>query len=291
MLKAAETKTAKEDADFALLKSIIKTRLGFNCEYYKNSHFRRRIDVRLRATGSKSFGEYVQLLEKDPDECAVLLETLTVNVTNFFRNSEVYDIIEKEVLPSVIRSKGTGLNRSIKVWSAGCSIGVEAYSIAMLFHHILGNNIEKYNIIITGTDIDKASLLHARNGIYTDTEMKDVRPAFINRYFVREGNRYHINDELKKMTRFRSHDMISGPRMNGFDVIFCRNVTIYFEKELQEKLYMDFYNGLNDNGFFVMGKTETLIGPSKDLFNAYDAKERIYSKNHEVKTSPGWKNC
>ncbi|MDW7732984.1 MAG: protein-glutamate O-methyltransferase CheR [Methanolobus sp.] len=278
MLKAAAAKTTKEDADFALLKSVIKTKLGFNCEYYKDSHFRRRIDVRLRATSSKNFGEYVRLLKEDPDECAVLLETLTVNVTNFFRNSEVYDIVEKEVFPAVIKSKNTGLNKSIKIWSAGCSIGVEAYSIAMLLHHILGNNIKRYNITITGTDIDKASLQHAQSGIYTETEMKDVRPAFVNRYFVKDGNKYHVNDELKKMTRFRSHDMISGQKMSGFDIIFCRNVTIYFEKELQEKLYMNFYEGLNENGFFVMGKTETLIGPSKDLFKAYNAKERIYAK-------------
>ncbi|WP_406656706.1 protein-glutamate O-methyltransferase CheR [Methanolobus sp. ZRKC2] len=278
MLKTAERKTAKEDADFALLKSIIKTKLGFNCEYYKDSHFRRRIDVRLRATGSSNFGDYVQVLKNDPNEYDVLLETLTVNVTNFFRNSEVYDIIEEEVFPAVIKSKSTGLNKSIKIWSAGCSIGVEAYSIAMLFHHILGNSIKRYNITITGTDIDKASLQHAQQGVYNETEMKDVRPAFIDKYFVKEGKQYHVKDELKKMTHFKSHDMISGPKMGGFDIIFCRNVTIYFEKELQEKLYMNFYNGLNENGFFVMGKTETLIGPSKDLFKSFNAKERIYAK-------------
>ncbi|WP_246275895.1 CheR family methyltransferase [Methanolobus zinderi] len=278
MLKAAANKKSKEDADFASLKNIIKTRLGFNCEYYKDSHFRRRIDVRLRATGSENFGEYIQVLKQDQNEQDILLETLTVNVTNFFRNSEVYDIIEKEVLPAVIKSKGIGMNKSIKIWSAGCSIGVEAYSIAMLFHHILGNRIGRYNISITGTDIDKASLQHARNGIYSEVEMKDVRPDFMQRYFVKEGNQYHIKDELKKMTRFKPHDMISGPKMGGFDIIFCRNVTIYFEKELQEKLYMKFYEGLNKDGFFVMGKTETLLGPSKDLFRSYNAKERIYAK-------------
>ncbi|WP_235856194.1 CheR family methyltransferase [Methanolobus halotolerans] len=278
MLKTAAKQTSKEDADFALLKKMIKTKLGFNCEYYKDSHFRRRIDVRIRATGSKNFGEYVQILKEDSAECAALLETLTVNVTNFFRNSEVYDIVEKEVLPAVISSKGAGLNRSIKIWSAGCSIGVEAYSIAMLFHHILGNNIKRVNISITGTDIDKASLQQAQQGIYSEIEMKDVRPAFIEKYFWKEGNQYRVNDELKKMIRFKSHDMISGPKMTGFDIIFCRNVTIYFEKELQEKLYMNFYEGLNENGFFVMGKTETLIGPSKDLFKSYNAKERIYAK-------------
>jgi chemotaxis protein methyltransferase CheR len=278
MLKTAERHATKEDADLAVLKGLIKEKLGFNCEYYKNSHFKRRIDVRLRASGSKNYGDYVRLLKESNDERTILMDTLTVNVTNFFRNSEVYDIIEKEVLPAVIRSRGAGHIRSIKIWSAGCSIGVEAYSIAMLLHHILGDNIRRYNIIITGTDIDKASLQQAQQGVYSEAEMKDVRPAFLKKYFVLQGNQYHVTDELKKMTHFKSHDMISGMKMSGFDIIFCRNVTIYFEKELQETLYMDFYNGLNENGFFVMGKTETLLGPSKDRFKPFNAKERIYCK-------------
>jgi chemotaxis protein methyltransferase CheR len=278
MLKTAEKHVTKEDADFAMLKNVIKDKLGFNCEYYKDSHFKRRIDVRLRASGSKNYGDYVKLLKEDDDERAVLMDTLTVNVTNFFRNTEVYDIVEKEVLPAVIKSKGSSPLKSIKIWSAGCSIGVEAYSIAMLLDHILGNNIRKYNISITGTDIDKASLQQAQQGVYSNIEMKDVRPAFLKKYFVQQGNQYHVIDELKKMTHFKSHDMISGPKIKGFDIIFCRNVTIYFEKELQEKLYMDFFDGLNENGFFVMGKTETLLGPSKDRFKPFNAKERIYCK-------------
>ncbi len=278
MLKTAEKHVTKEDTDFVMLKNLIKDKLGFNCEYYKDSHFKRRIDVRLRASGSKNYGDYVRLLKDNADERTILMDTLTVNVTNFFRNTEVYDIVEKEVLPAVIKSKGSSPLKSIKIWSAGCSIGVEAYSIAMLLDHIMGANIKRYNISITGTDIDKASLKQAQQGVYSDIEMKDVRPAFLKKYFVQQGNQYHVTEELKKMTHFKSHDMISGPKIKGFDIIFCRNVTIYFEKELQEKLYMDFYDGLNENGFFVMGKTETLLGPSKDRFKPFNAKERIYCK-------------
>ncbi len=270
--------SSKEDKDYDLLKGQIKSKLKFNCEHYKDSHFKRRIDVRLRATKSGSYREYLDVLQNDQNEYPVLLETLTVNVTNFFRNGEVYDVVEKEVLPTVLKSKGTTRLKNVKIWSAGCSIGVEAYSIAMLLDHILGKKIKDYNISITGTDIDKASLLKAQKGVYTENEMKDVRPLFLKKYFVKEGNEYHIVDELKKMARFKSHDMISGPKMKGFDVIFCRNVTIYFEKELQEMLYQGFYDGLNKDGFFIMGKTETLLGPAKDHFKPHNAKERIYAK-------------
>ncbi|WP_407357051.1 CheR family methyltransferase [Methanolobus sp. WCC5] len=267
----------KKDADYEMLKTLIHKNLGFNCEQYKDSHFKRRIDVRLRATNSGTYRDYVKLLQSNSNEYPELMEALTVNVTNFFRNPEVYDVVEKEILPALIKAKGTGL-KSIRIWSAGCSIGVEAYSIAMLLHYLLGNDFNKYNIKITGTDIDKDSLLKAQQGIYSGAEMKDVRPAFLSSYFVKEGNNFIVSEELKKVTQFKKQDLISGPKMNGFDAIFCRNVTIYFQKELQEQLYMDFYNALLKDGFFVMGKTETLIGPSKDMFRAYNSKERIYQK-------------
>ena len=267
----------KKDEDYVMLKKLIQQKLGFNCDQYKDSHFKRRIDVRLRATNSKTYGEYLACLKTDRKEYPELMETLTVNVTNFFRNPEVYDIVEKQVLPIIIKAKDSGL-RSIRIWSAGCSIGVEAYSIAMLLKHLLGDDFKKYNIKITGTDIDKESLVRAQNGVYSRMEVKDVRPAFLNKFFTKEGNDYTINDELKKITQFRKQDLISGPNMSGFDAVFCRNVTIYFEKELQEKLYMSFYNALSKDGFFVMGKTETLLGPSKDLFNPFNSKERIYQK-------------
>jgi chemotaxis protein methyltransferase CheR len=266
-----------EDEYYETLKKLIQKNLGFNSNQYKDSHFKRRIDVRLRATNTKSYKEYVELLQSDRNEYPELMETLTVNVTNFFRNPEVYDIVEKEVLPAIIKSKSSGL-RSIRIWSAGCSIGVEAYSIAMLLNHLLGKDFNKYNIKITGTDIDKESLLKAQSGIYSGAEMKDVRPAFLKKYFTQEDGKYMVSDEIKKLTQFKKQDLISGPKMSGFDAVFCRNVTIYFQKELQEQLYMDFYNALGKEGFFVMGKTETLIGPSKDKFKPYNSKERIYQK-------------
>ncbi len=273
MLKAVQN----NNADYENLKLLIQNNLDFNCEHYKDSHFKRRIDVRLRATNSSTYHEYLRLLQTSDIEWDFLMETLTVNVTSFFRNPEVYDIVEKNVLPAMIKSKRNGL-RSIKIWSAGCSIGVEAYSIAILLHRILGDEIKRYNIKITGTDIDKDSLLKAQKGVYSDAEVKDVHDDVLKKYFTVDGKKYIISDELKKIVSFKKQDLISGPKMRGMDAIFCRNVTIYFQKELQEKLYMDFYNALSNDGFFVMGKTETLIGQSKDLFSPFNSKERIYQK-------------
>lgn len=265
--------------DLFMLKQLIKKNLGFNCEHYKEAHFKRRIDVRLRATRSSSHSDYIDILNKDPAEYTFLMDALTVNVTNFFRNPEAFDVVEKEVLPSIIKAKSNTPLRSIRIWSAGCSIGVEAYSIAIQMHRILKKDFGNYNIIIEGTDIDSTSLSRAEEGVYTESEIKDVDSRIRDQYFELKDGKYCVIDEIKKVTSFKRHDMISGPKRQGFDMIFCRNVTIYFEKELQERLYQDFYNGLNKYGFFVMGKTETLIGPSKDFFEPFNTKERIYLKN------------
>jgi len=268
----------ENDNDLMMLKKIIKTNLGFNSEQYKEAHFKRRIDVRMRSTHAKSYSDYINILNRNPAEYTSLIDALTVNVTNFFRNPETYDAVEKEVLPAIIKSRSRNSLKSIRIWSAGCSIGVEAYSIAILLHKLLKQDFNKFNISITGTDIDKASLFKAELGVYTETEVKDVDSKTLDKYFEMKDGRYHVIDELKKITRFKRNDLISGTKLRGFDAIFCRNVTIYFTKELQEILYMNFHESLNEGGFFIMGKTETMIGPAKDVFNPFNTKERIYSK-------------
>ncbi|MCK5485361.1 MAG: protein-glutamate O-methyltransferase CheR [Desulfobacterales bacterium] len=269
---------SNEQESFQVLKNLIQKNLGFNCEQYKEAHFKRRIDVRMRSTSSKDYAGYIKHLNSNPAEYTSLIDTLTVNVTDFFRNPETYEHVEKEVLPAVIRAKAKTPIKSIRIWSAGSSIGVEAYSIAIMLHKLLKQDFKRYKISIIGTDIDKASLFKAQLGVYSETEMKGVDSKTAEKYFVKKGDKYHVIDDLKKITTFKRNDLISGTKMTGFDVIFCRNVTIYFTKELQEKLYMIFYDSLNNGGYYVMGKTETMIGPAKDAFNPFCTKERIYTK-------------
>lgn len=268
----------QDDANFIMLQRLIKKNLGFNSEQYKEAHLKRRIEVRMRVQNAKNYNDYIGILHKNPAEYTSLIDTLTVNVTNFFRNPETYEAIEKEVLPAIIKAKSNTPLRTIRIWSAGCSIGVEAYSIAIMLHKLLKHDFSKYRITIIGTDIDKASLFKAELGVYSEAEMKGVDNQILDRYFKINDGRYHIIDELKNITTFKRNDLISGTKPSGFDAIFCRNVTIYFKKELQEQLYMNFYEALNNGGYFVMGKTETLIGPAKDMFKPFNTKERIYSK-------------
>jgi chemotaxis protein methyltransferase CheR len=266
----------EDEKEFADLKVIIKRKIGFNCEDYKQPHLKRRLAVRLRATKSKSYKEYAELLLKNAEEERQLKETLTVNVTELFRNPETYESVQHNVLPELVRHKGG--NRVIKIWSAGCSNGEEPYSIAIMLNEYLGSSAKRYNISIIGTDIDDDSLGKAENAVFQPKQLEKISKERLTRFFIKKDSNYQVNDETKKLVKVKHHDLISGPRLSGFDIIFCRNVTIYFEQKLQETLYMNFYNALNEGGYFVMGKTETLVGPAGRLFKHVDLRERIYQK-------------
>jgi chemotaxis protein methyltransferase CheR len=271
----------EEDPDLELLKKAIKKNIGFNCEQYKESHFRRRINVRVRATNSSSYAEYLKILKKDQDEYRNLIEALTVNVSEFFRNPETYTVIEKEILPALIKSKSNSLVKAIRIWSAGCAAGEEAYSLAILLQMLLDKDFGKYRISIIGTDIDSSSLEKARKGVYSENVLKNVDEKTRERYFIKKGGMYQVTDQLKNITHFKQHDLISGPKLSHFDMIICRNVMIYFNKEIQEQLHLEFYKALNRGGFFIIGKAETLLGTAAGYFKPYNTRERLYVKTNE----------
>ncbi|AKB26710.1 Chemotaxis protein methyltransferase CheR [Methanosarcina sp. MTP4] len=271
----------EEDPDLELLKKAIKKNLGFNCEQYKESHFRRRINVRVRATNSSSYAEYLKILKKDQDEYRNLIEALTVNVSEFFRNPETYTVIEKEVLPTLIKSKSKSLVKAIRIWSAGCAAGEEAYSLAILLHMLLEKDFGKYRISIMGTDIDSSSLEKARKGVYSENSLKNVDEKTRERYFIKKDEMYQVTDQLKNITHFKQHDLISGSKLSHFDMIICRNVMIYFNKEIQEQLHLEFYKSLSQGGFFIIGKAETLLGTAAGYFKPYNTRERLYVKENE----------
>lgn len=268
----------EKDPGFELLKRTISGNIGFNCEHYKEAHFKRRINVRVRATNSESYGAYLKLLKKDPEEYEFLLDALTVNVSEFFRNPETFRIIEKDVVPSLVTNRSGLFIRSIRIWSAGCAAGEEAYSLAILLHRTLKNDFNKYRIRIIGTDIDIQSLEKAKKGIYNENSLKNLDPGTKERYFFKQGDNYQVIDEVKNITQFKRHDLISDPRIDHFDLIVCRNVMIYFKKEIQEQLQLSFYRALEKGGFFIIGKSETLLETASSFFRSYNTRERLYIK-------------
>lgn len=270
------------DREFEKLKANVKKILGFNTFQYKDTYLKRRFNSRLRAHHLDSYPVYLELLLKDKTEQEQLRRDLTINVTEFFRDNSMYITFRDEIIPDIVQKK----QGKIRIWSAGSSDGKEAYSIAILAIEVLGKYDVSDRLEIIGTDIDSDILQKAVDGIYEsrpdlpqtniEEQMKFIQNP--EKYFDIDDNMYAAKQCIKQLVDFQHHDLISSSKKKDFDVIFCRNVVIYFNRELQEILYKDFYNALNQGGYFIMGKTETLIGESRDLFVPFDSKEKIFIK-------------
>jgi chemotaxis protein methyltransferase CheR len=274
-----DLQSAQDDANFPLLKKKIFNDTSLDCHQYKDSYLKRRIAVRMNAKKIPTYLEYMQLLSSDSGEYEALLKDLTINVTQFFRDPEVFHILEEEFIPLLIYHKVKSKKRGIRLWSAGCASGEEPYSLAIIMHDLLGSEKNNFMITILGTDIDEGSLKTAKRGEYLPRQVENVRLGYLNRYFQFEGEMYHLSDEIKEMVRFKKLDLFSGVRGGNFDLILCRNVMIYFTKDMQKKLIDNFFNALNLGGYLILGKTETLIGNPDHKFHVLNARERIYQKN------------
>jgi chemotaxis protein methyltransferase CheR len=269
-----------EEKDFLLLKNKIFKDTSLDCHQYKDNYLKRRIGVRMRAGGLETYEDYLRLLIYDPKEYEHLLRDITINVTQFFRDPEVFILLEEEILPLMIYDKVKNNRKIIRVWSAGCSSGEEAYSLAILLHDLLGEEKGNFICSIYGTDIDEKCLSQAREGRYLPRQVESVKPSYLSRYFHFDGEMYHVSDDIKDMVRYGSQDLFSEDKSGHFDVILCRNVLIYFTREMQGKLFTQFHNSLNDGGYLIIGKTETLIDQSGEMFTIWNATERIYQKKN-----------
>ena len=268
-------------ADFYELKKGIKELLNFNTGQYKDTYLGRRFNARMRAYNLDTYHDYWKFLKESIEEQQRLRDDLTINVTEFFRDNSAYQEIRDNILPLLLSER-----EKIRIWCAGSSDGKEAYSISILMTKLLGEQRAQQRVSIIGSDIDRASLENARNAAYqsrpgvaqTDIQKQLLFLQHPSKYFDIEQDMYYVKPMIKQLVRFENYDLISGPKKHNFDLILCRNVVIYFNKQLQEILYKDFYNALNPGGFFVMGKTETLVGEARDLFTPYNTKERIFRK-------------
>lgn len=264
-----------DDEALEALKRKIERDRGFNCQFYKEKCLRRRIAVRMRARGERTFADYGALLDRDPAEYDHLLDTLTINVTKFFRNAETWAAVEAQVFPELFAGRGP-----VRAWSAGSASGEEAYTLSILAREWLereGRGHEAARLQVTGTDIDRRSLDAARRGEYPDLSMTETPAPVLERWFT-AGPPWRLAAEARQNVAFERRDLISGPPLTGQDLIFCRNVVIYFDREIQERLFKRFYDSLNPGGFLVMGKVETLIGEARLLFRPVNNRERIFRR-------------
>jgi len=265
----------KGDRDlFALLEKVRRER-GLDCCQYKINFLKRRLAVRLRARGVESYREYMRLL--DEEEYEKLFEALTINLSYFFRDSSTFEALRDKVLRPLLREKAG--RRLIRVWSAGCASGEEPYSVAILFHELLGEDLKNWQIRIHATDLDAIALERAQRGVYNEFSFRGTNPGYIRRYFIRLSDReYSLSPEIKAMVGFKQHDLLADPPPRHLDLILCRNVLIYFSRQQQERLFVIFHEALNEGRYLVIGKTEILSPSATKLFKPLDLREHIYIK-------------
>ena len=251
---------------------------GFRCASYKDRCLRRRIAVRMRAKGAVTATDYAGVLDADPREYERLLRSLTVNVTKFFRNWETYAAIESKVIPALWERDGC----EPRIWSAGCSTGEEAYSIAILLHkHSMhtGQRERLEGLRIVGTDIDSECLAEAERGFYGESALSETPPELRASYFSHVAGLHTLVPEVRKLVKFEHGDLLGAqPPLEEVDLLVCRNVIIYFEREAQDALFSAFHRALAPGGFLVLGKVETLLGDARSLFAPVNARERIFRK-------------
>ncbi len=266
------------DAEFrALMEKITRDR-GFRCFSYKDKCLRRRVGVRMRAKGTDSYAEYAGILDSDQQEYDRLHRALTINVTKFFRNWDTYAVIEQRVIPQLWERT----DPQLRIWSAGCASGEEAYSIAILMHaHALatGDARRLAASSIVGTDIDSHVLGAAERAVYPESALGDTPERLRARYFPVENGLRGMLPEVKRMVAFDHADLLQAPPpFEAVHLILCRNVVIYFEREAQDALFREFHRVLAPGGFLVLGKVETLLGDARALFSPVSARERVFRK-------------
>lgn len=261
----------------------IEDATDLDARFYRKSTLKRRLNFRMKATNSKTYKDYLNYLKHNSLEYDKFLDTLTINVTDFLRDKQVFFTLERKILPDILKKIKEKSRKRIRIWSIGCSKGQEPYSLAIIFNEILNGSLKDFQIIIQATDLNKAVLRKAKQGLYSKDEIKNVSKKYLIKYFQKEGNGFKIKENVRKLVRFRQHDLIKGKNLGRFHLILCRNLFIFFEPQLQEKMFKKIHSSLKNNGVLVLGQAET--PKNGNFFHDLYSRDHIYGKNDRGKTS------
>jgi len=261
---------------FDLISAMLKSAKGFNLDIYKDKCIRRRIAIRIRATHCRTAEEYGDFLRQNPVEADLLLKVLTIHVSQFFRNPSTFDKLRTETIPYLLNARESKGREGLAFWSVGCASGEEPYSIALILKEFFPEEAIKERIAILATDVDANILEVAKSGIYGEERLVEVPESMRKRWFRKEDGKYYLMPEIKAMADFRKRDLFDIELFQESDLIICRNVLIYFEREQQEKIFNGFADVLRSGGILILGKSETLFGSIRARFQTICPVERIY---------------
>src|SRR5262245_38647732 len=269
--------TVNDNGDLELLLDHLRDSRGFDFTGYKRASLTRRITKRMQMVGVDSYTAYRDLLEAQPEEFAALFDTILINVTSFFRDRELWDYVASTVIPRVLEGKDD--DATIRIWSAGCASGEEAYSLAILLCDAIGEERFRNQVKIYGTDADNGALTIARHARYPSRAVEGVvSPDQIARYFERVDADYVFRSDLRRSVIFGRHDLVMDPPISRVDLLSCRNTLMYFNAETQRRVLGNFHFALAHDGYLLLGKSEALVTRT-NLFRIDDLKRHVFQRD------------
>lgn len=267
--------TGSEDHAFEALLDQLKRSRGFDFTGYKRSTLVRRVGKRMGEVGVHDYVAYQDYLEVHPDEFARLFNTILINVTAFLRDPAAWEYLAAEILPALLEAKRS--DEPIRAWSAGCSSGEEAYTLAMLLAEALGEAALQDRVKIYGTDVDEEALAVARRAVYGADDLEAVPEVLRGKYFTRQDARYAFRPELRRSVIFGRHDLVQDAPISRIDLLVCRNVLMYLNADTQSRVLSRLHFALAPGGFLFLGRAEMLLSHA-DLFAPVNLRQRIFRK-------------
>jgi len=254
---------------------------GYDFREYKHGTVTRRLERRLHATGAKTYSDYIEFLDAHPEEYQKLADDLTIKVSSFFRGPYSFQQVTRLVLPELTLFKRNRRERSLRFWSTGCARGEEPYSIAILLAEFLGSRRQDFDVSIYATDISRQALQEAQVGVYSSKDIEGLTPTVLENYFIRYDKGYVVNSNIRQMVSFSYFDLTSTiqPPFVNLDCIFCCNVLIYLQSQLQERVLSMLYDSLATPGYLILGEVETPTNNLNGKLECLDIKAKIYKKN------------
>ncbi|MCY3413680.1 MAG: protein-glutamate O-methyltransferase CheR [Candidatus Heimdallarchaeota archaeon] len=256
---------------------------GIETNAYKHRYLIRRIKARMSKLNITTYKEYMEIIKKSTLEIKELHESLSINVTRFFRNRDTFEVIRDEILPALIKNAKEQGRKEIKIWSAGCAVGAEPYSIAMIASDVVPSTM---NVRVFASDVKEELLNIARYSTYSDQYVAEMHPFEIQSYFnINEHGEYQVKPHIKRLVSFTKVDLMKDSYPSGLDLILCRNVLIYIDRDAQNEIMSNFFQSLRPNGMVILGRTETLFVDWRKHINIVSTKHRIYQKIGETPES------
>jgi two-component system CheB/CheR fusion protein len=273
--RSEQKQRATEQSSFDKITAILKAKTRHDFSLYKPTSVNRRIERRMGIHKLASITEYARFLQKNTQEVALLFKELLIGVTSFFRDAAMWEELKNDALPKILAAYPDG--GTLRAWSCGCSTGEEAYTLAMIFREALDQvqQPDNYHLQIFATDLDADAIEKARRGIYPATIEADVSPERLQRFFVKENDRYRVGREVREKVTFAQQNAIMDPPFTKLDILICRNLLIYLSSDLQKQLLPLFHYSLKPGGLLFLGSAET-IGSQSDLFSAGTVKTKLF---------------